>query len=205
MTPALETYDDLVQAVQDWLKDPSLADAAPTFISLAEAHFRRVILHCDREYTDTWTAAASIALPTDFLQVRAAYLDTDPKQVLSQMSPDNLRTFWSSAQASRPKNFAISAGAMQLGPAPDDAYNLVVTYLRTLTPLSSSNSSNWLLEKHPDIYLFGALVHAEFYGWNDERLSLIKSALDEMIGDLNAQGVRQRYGGPIRMRSMVVE
>lgn len=204
-SPRLQTYDDLVQAVQDWLKNPSLADYVPTFISLAEAHFRRTILHVDREYTATYPASDSITLPTDMLQVRSVYLGTDPKVALGQMSPDALRTFWSSNYAGSPRNYALIAGSLILGPRPDSDYDIVITYLRTLTPLSETNSSNWLLEKNPDIYLFGALVHAELYGWNDERLPLLKSALDEMIADLNAQGVRQRNGGAMRLRSYVVE
>jgi hypothetical protein len=59
-----------------------------------------------------------------------------------------------------------------------------ITYKRALPALSNTITTNWLLTRAPDAYLFGALVHAEFYGWNDERLPLIKSALDEMIEEM---------------------
>ena len=203
---SITTYGGLVEAVSDWLKDPSLEDYVPTFIQLAEAHFRRTITHADREgISSASLTGESISLPTDFLAARAVFLDNDPRQPLEPMSPGALRTFWAGQGTGLPRNYSIIDGAMYFGPAPDSTYTVNMTYARDLTPLSQSTSSNWLLEIAPDAYLFATLVHAELYGWNDERLPVLKSALDEMIADLNGQGIRQKYSGPMRLRAAVVE
>lgn len=203
---SITTYDGLITAVVDWLKDPNLTDYVPTFIQLAEGHFRRSITHTDREgISEATLTGESIALPTDFMSVRSIFINSDPRTVLLPMSPNSLRAFWSAQGTGLPRNYAILDGAMYFGPAPDTEYTINMTYARDLTPLSQSTSTNWLLEDHPDIYLFGSLVHAELFGWNDGRLPLLKSALDEMIADLNAHGLRKKYSGPMRIQPTVIE
>ncbi len=201
----ITSYDGLVQAVSDWLKDPSLEDYVPTFIQLAEAYFRRVIVHVDREALSTATVSGEmIALPTDFLEPRATWINTSPITVLEPVSLADLKYRWGS-QTGQPVNFAIVAGDMFFGPIPAESYTVYLAYQQDLTPLSQSTSSNWLLDSHPDIYLAACLAQAEFYGWNDERIPQIQSYLDGAIADLNFQSNRKRYSGPLRMRAPVVE
>jgi len=144
-----------------------------------------------------------VALPADFLSVRAIYLDTTPRQDLIYLTPFELNEQWSN-ETGLPQNYTIIGNELVLGPAPDKQYNIVLTYQRDLTPLSSSNPSNWLLEKHPDIYLFAALSHAEFYGWNDPRAGDIQVQLEQWIEELNMLGIEKRYGGaPLAPRGQV--
>jgi hypothetical protein len=47
---------------------------------------------------------------------------------------------------------------------------------------------------------------AEFRGWNDGRLPMLKAWYDELIEEVNAAGLRaRRAGGPIRMRTTVTD
>ena len=60
------------------------------------------------------------------------------------------------------------------------------------------------MTKYPDLYLFGALVQAEFYNWNDDRLPLIKARLEEIMGQIMSNVQRERYGGrSLRMPTRV--
>jgi len=69
---------------------------------------------------------------------------------------------------------------------------MLMTYRANLPGLSVSIQSNWLLARRPDLYLYGTLIHAEFYNWNDERLPLIKAAVDEALGAPTQMGVFER-------------
>jgi hypothetical protein len=72
--------------------------------------------------------------------------------------------------------------------------------------LTGSNTTNWLLTDHPDLYLFGVLMQAEFFGWNDTRLALVKQRVDEILSQINKGGNQRRAGSaPIRMRSGIEE
>jgi hypothetical protein len=203
----LSTYGGLVDAVGRWLKDTGLEDRITDFIALAEARFNRVLPVSARELTTTLSTTGEVLdLPADFSKARAAYLDTDPRRPLEQVSPSVLRTRYGVQTTGVPQAYALIAGQMVLGPAPDDEYDLILTYEATIPSLNSASQSNWLSVAHPDIYLYGTLVQAEAYLWNDERVTLWKVALDEAMAELIGSSNRNRYGAaPLQMRSSVIE
>jgi len=188
----IEDYDGLIAAILDRMNDASLTPFVPEFIQMAEASFNRRLLTLDSEGVATIPAAASINLPTDYSGSVSMRIGDNPP--LRQLSPDDLQEKWHGATAALPQNFAIRAGQILLSPAPDQSYTVTMTYLRRLVPLSSSVQSNWLLDQHPDLYLYAALTHAEFRGWNDERLPLLSNAADSIIAEINGLDARKRRG-----------
>lgn len=202
---AITNYSELVDAITDRMNDSALSTYAPEFIGLAEAQFNRRLNTLEGEATATTTAASSIALPTGFLAIKSIYLDTDPKQVLNPMSAKNVATYWASQTTAKPLNYAVASNEIMLAPSPDDTYTVKMTYLAKLTPLSATNTTNWLLESHPDLYLYASLAHAEFRGWNDGRLPLINSAVEQIIDEINKAEQRKRTSVGMRMRATVIE
>jgi hypothetical protein len=69
------------------------------------------------------------------------------------------------------------------------------------TALTASNTTNWLLEKHPDLYRYGVLRHAELYGWNDERGRQFDAFVDNILTEIQQADIKRRYSGPMRMRA----
>jgi hypothetical protein len=97
-----------------------------------------------------------------------------------------------------PTAYHIQGRSLVLAPPPASASNLTLTYWQRIPALGSTMPTNWLLEQHPDVYLYGSLIQAEAYIANDERIGLWKSAHDEALGDLIQHGHRQQYGaGPL--------
>lgn len=200
----LSSFDGLIRAVGRWLNRNDLIDDAPDFIRLAEARLRRLLVMPEMEKQITLTAAASVPLPVDFDSGRLLYISSPCRHVIDPVSPDEL--YSRPSHGHMPTVYAIVAGAIMLSPTPNASYPAVLTYRASLPSLGPSQQSNWLLEKHSDIYLYATLVQAEFFGWNDDRLPLIKSALDEAIAECNESGNRKRYSGaPLMMRSGVRE
>lgn len=202
------SYQTLVDAIVDRMNDSSLDDYAPEFIQMAEAMFNRRLFNLEAEGTatiDTVADQESLAFPTDFVQLKSIHLDTDPRVLLEPMSADNLRYYWAAQTTGKPQNYAISSDEIMLGPVPDGAYTVTMTYTRTLTALSASATTNWLLEKHPDLYLYGSLLHAEFRGWNDDRLPMISNAAEQIIAEINDVGNKRRLSSGMRMRASVIE
>lgn len=202
---SIANYTDLVSAVGDWLKDTTLTARIPDFIALAEARLNRSLTTSEAEVSKTTSVANSITLPDDFSQIVAIWLQSSPVDWLEPVSLQELRTRYPSNQSGTPVCFALNAGDIILGPPPSDTGDLIVmTYYAQLTPITASSPTNWLLTTHPDAYLFGTLLQAEFYGWNDERLPTIKAAWDSIIDEINGLSSRKRYSGPIRMRAETV-
>ena len=203
----ITTYSGLVTSAGLWLDRSDLGTMVPDFITMVEERLNRILRVPEMEETVTLTTDAErIDLPTDFRQARSLYLDTDPRQELECVSLGTLRTKYACQTTGKPECYAMSGSEIVLGPAPDDEYDLILTYYQEIPPLAVGSETNWLITKHPSIYLRGVLLEAEFYGWNDERLGLIKAAQDEAISELQEQGKRKQYGAsPLRLRPSVRE
>ena len=201
---AIETYAGLQTYIADVLDRGDLADKIPTFIRLCEYRMERLMPHIKREKVLILTATGeSVVLPSDFTEMIAAHLVRDPVQILQVLSPASLREGYHGSGT--PIGYSIGNGVMRLGPQPDGEYQISITYLSGLPKLSNADSSNWILENNADAYVYGALVQAEAYLSNDERIGLWRAAFDGAIGEIIAHGLRYRAGGmPMRLASPVV-
>jgi hypothetical protein len=204
----LTSFSGLNLALASWLEREDLDARIPDFIRLAEARFRRELVMPDMETQVSVTPAATVTLPTDFDSIRAfgitgyaPFIQRTPADFYANVTnPDG------TPATGQPTQFAIVAGKFAFWPVPDTAYSALLTYRACLPSLSLSNQTNWLLVQHPDAYLFGALLQAEFHGWNDERLPLIKAELDDILSQITVSGTRKRYGsGPLTMKPPVNE
>jgi hypothetical protein len=204
----LTTYTGLTIAIAEWLERDDLTDRIPDFIRLAEARFRRELVMPDMEVQVALTPAVTVPLPADFDSIRA--MGIPGYDAFDQLSPADFSRLPNDTNdlppLAQPTKFTIIAGNFNFWPTPDKSYAAKLTYRANLPSLGLTMQSNWLYDKHPDIYLFGSLLHAEFHGWNDNRLPLIKSAVDEMLGEIMMSGTRKRYGsGPLTMKPATSE
>jgi hypothetical protein len=204
---ALNSYSDLVAALSDWLDGQAFSARAADFIALAEADFRRQLVMPDMDTTITATGTNPISLPADLDSIRAlASIATSsyPQQSLTAVP---LAAFYSLPveAGGSPRQYAIDDGSLYIWPIPAVSISLTLSYRAKLPALSDAVPSNWLLASAPDAYLYGALLQAEFFGWNDERLPLLQAKLQSVIDDLNRAGNRKRFGGPLVMQPPVRE
>ena len=203
---AITTYAELQAFVTAHLElDADTEAQLPNLIQLAECELGRMILDPRREVVATATTTAAVqtvALPEDFIQARSVLIDDD--YTLSAVNLNVLQGFCADSASGRPQVYAVTNQSLAFGPIPDAVYTLTLTYLASLTALSNSATSNWLLETSPDAYVFAVLLQTEAYLHNDERLPLLQSKLDAVISQINRQGNRYRNAGPARLRSPVV-
>lgn len=191
---ALSTYAELKASILDWLKDSTITIAAD-FIALAEARFNRELRCPEMEERSRATASSGYtALPTDFLEMRSLYLSDSPDIPLDYFAPQHLKTVRANGSTGQPTAYTIVDEEILLAPAPGASYTLEMVYLAKIPALSDSNTSNWLLASHPDLYLAGALAAGEAFGWNDERIDLWASTAADIIASINAQGMTKRMG-----------
>lgn len=184
---ALTTYAELKSSIADWLNRDDLTSVIPDFISLAEANMDRSIRHWRMEKRVTATVDGQYTgLIGDYLEgIRFSIANGDRLELLSQGEMQQRRTAYDDTTG-KPRYYAISDGQLELYPTPDGSYTVEMLYYGQITPLSDSNTTNWLLTHHPDAYLYGSLVHASPYLGEDQRAgtwaSLYQSALDAKIG-----------------------
>jgi hypothetical protein len=188
---AISTYAELQTAAANWLNRSDLTARLPEFIALAEAQFNRRIRAPQNEATATQSAStAALTSPTDYAAPNRLYATISGyKSRLPQVEPDELRQCYDGRTGS-PQVFAIIADTLTVGPTPDTSYSFTLDYYRTI-PALASNSTNWLLTRHPDLYLYATLLQAEAFGWNDERIPLWRAAVEQTLEELRQDSSRR--------------
>ena len=208
---AITTYAELQTATANWLDRTDLTARIPEFIELAEANFNRVIRQPDMvTKNDSFSIAGRYTtLPTDTLEIVRIVVDLTPVIVLEYLTPEEIsqrRIVMSST--GKPYYFTMIGGStnqLEILPSPDSTYTSSIVYYTRIAALTDSATTNWLLDSHPDIYLFGTLVEAEPYLKNDERMPMWTSRLDKALNALGLQGQRERHtASGLIMRSRVL-
>jgi hypothetical protein len=195
---AIDNYADLVTEIAEWLNRTDLNARIPGFIRLCESRLNRLLRTPDMETTAPIVATAEDnALPLDFLAMRSLYIEGSPDRPLNEYSPNSMARAYSGS-AGIPVGFAVFSGILRLVPPPAASTTLQMVYFAKLTPLTDGLPSNWLLESHADIYLYGTLLCASAFVDDPARVQQWKAAYDEAIGELISAGAKARYGsGPL--------
>ena len=202
---AITNYSELQTAVGSWLNRSDLSSNIPDFITLAEASFNRVLRTRNQITRATSSVNAQyVALPTDLIELFNIQINTNPIKRLEQVSldkADDLRS--ANSSSGTPAYFAITGNNIELIPTPNDTKTIEIIYYAKITALSSSNTTNWLLDNYPDIYLYGTLVQAEPFLMNDERLGTWGTLLSKAQEELRVSDERsQTEGGTLVMRAV---
>lgn len=204
---AISTKAELHTAVANWLNRSDLTSRIPEFISLAEAAFNRNLRTRDMlSRSTTSTNAQYVALPSDFLEMLNVELtSTDPPKRLLYATSDRSDDFrqQKSNKVGVPIYYTIEGSAIQLNPTPDINYTIQMSYYKDIPALSAvaDSGSNWLLETHPDIYLYGALVQASPYLMDPQSAQMWDGLLARAMQELRISDDNSRYaGGTLTMK-----
>ena len=170
------TYSDLTTKVQSYLSRTDLASQVDDAILLFESEYntRKGVWRRLENVTLTATAGtATVDLPTDFERphslTRVGYL------------PVSFTSLEGAAPYRGPSNGVPVVAAVYpgdkllLAPTPDSNYTFELIYYPRLSGLSASNTTNWLIEKYPHIYLYGVLAYMQDYIRDDARKASVQA------------------------------
>ena len=195
---AIGTYAELKTAVANWLDRNDLTDRIPEFIALAEARMNRVLRlrMMESKYTASTVAAQrNYNLPTGYVQMRNFQINTSPITPLQYVSPEIYDRLWGGSTGGTPQFYTIIANEIQLGPIPGSVLTMEMLFYKKITALSASNTTEQMLTDNPDIYLYGALLEAEPFIMNDERVALWAKGFAQAVADLQEQDNKDRHSG----------
>ena len=156
------TYAALQARVLSFVNRPEIEQEVSACIGMAEAELQRAVRV--RQMVGRATATLDNEyeiLPADFAGVRSFELASSPTVELEYVKPERLAQYHSIyASAGQPIYYSVLGGEFRFAPPPSTTYpGSQLTYWRKIPALSEANTSNWLLEAHPDAYLYGALKH----------------------------------------------
>ena len=196
---AISNYSELQTAVANWLDRDDLAARIPEFITLCEARFNRTLRIRAMETldisVDTVGGTSTVALPTGYVQMRDISLITSPITQLQYLTPEIMNRLNAGSLTGKPETYTIIANNILFGPTPDAAYDISMLYYKTFDALTDAAPTNWVITNAPDVYLYGALLEAEPFLMNDQRVQLWATALTQSITTLQEQDNKDRHSG----------
>lgn len=202
---AITNYSELKTSIANFLARDDLTTQIPDFISLAESRMSREMNARSQEKRATATLTsgdAYVSLPTDLRSIRLVKLNTSPKEVLEYYTPAKLDELYASNAQGKPRAYTIIGGEIKFAPEPDSAYTAEIVYMEGVPDLSDSNTTNEILTRHPDAYLYGALAAASVYLMDDQKTTVYEQLFTRAIDEIKREEERSKQAGSaLQMKS----
>jgi hypothetical protein len=189
---ALDTYTNLRTSIEEWSGRNDVNPHLNDFIALTETEMWKKLRIRDMETSAALSVTGRIGTtPTAFVAARS---------IIHVSGGHSKRIFSSTPQSQRiitgsgvPSNFIVRDNIEF-----DRTINGAATieYYASLTGLSSANTSNGVLARFPDIYLFGALMQVYRKAQDSEQQQKYKQDFESAILAANAQDKDGRYVAP---------
>lgn len=192
---ALSNYTELQASVADFLNRSDLTAVIPDFIKMTESELNRVLRTREMSVrTQGPISKQYVKLPADYLGMRNIELVTSPVTVLEYRNLENLDAHRASDATGKPIFYSIMQNNIEFAPVPDSEYTLEIVYYQSL-PALADNTTNWLLDSHPDIYLYGSLLQSAPYLQADERIGVWSGKFQQILEQLKTSDEKARFSG----------
>lgn len=194
---AITSYTQLKTAIANWLNRSDINDYIPDFITFCEKRIYRELRIKPLEATLNSTISGGVlAIPSDYTELKFAYVDGSPVQMLQRKSQSFIYTKYPTRTSwGVPAYICREGDNFIFGPYPDSNYTIKGVYYKQLDALSDSNTTNWFTSNAPDLLLFGSLVEAEPFLKNDARIGLWEAKFNQVFNQLQQKDNEERFSG----------
>ena len=196
---AITTLTELQTAIADRLARSDFTAAQQNeCIAFTESRMQRQLRALDMEIREANLALTGeyVAVPADYLQVRDFYVNGATRTPLKYTSSDALTLHYSDGATGTPQFFTVLGGYFRFGPPPDGANTATLIYYAKFPPLTSTTTTNWILQQHPDAYLYGALMEAAIRTQNPTGAAGYGQLFSEALKSIQSSADRGRWTGP---------
>jgi hypothetical protein len=199
---ALGTYSELKTSIANYLNRDDLTANIPDFISLTENRLDRelrVRANLLRAETTTTAGVGFYNLPDDLIELRNITYGASSgnSYALSYMSPESGSREYGQFSNGFPRAYTNLGLNVELYPTPDDAYTIGINYYRKVTPLSAAVSTNNILQKFPDLYLFGSCLEGAIFLNDTEQMQRFILIFGQTLESVREAEESARYGGTV--------
>lgn len=193
------TYAGLCAKIADTLNRQDLAAIIPDFTVLATARLSRNLarMRHPKALTHDTSLVATGALtpaPSDFVAPYKLGVSNNPTYAprLEFLSPDEVDAL-TPVQLTGPIRYYTLVGAnFEFIPRPSSVApaNLDLWYFAALPGLDDTHTTNWLLSAHPDLYLYGSLVHSAPYLKDDARVQVWETMYQTILSEVELEAAQ---------------
>jgi hypothetical protein len=198
----ITTYATLQSEIASWLNRDDLSSIIPTFIQFVESDVNSRLRHQKMVIRAQATSNQEyVQLPGDWLEAINIHI-IDGAQPLSYVTLNEADRINKQQIVTQPSFYSIMDDALEIIPAPGSNIDIEMIYYGKIPALSNQNTSNWLLVKAPDLYLYGSLVHAAPYLLDDQRVGLFANMYNSRLEALALESDKAVHsGGPLVART----
>jgi hypothetical protein len=203
------TFDDLSAGIAAYLDGQVSATDVQAWFGFVEDEInRRLALNPVRPQLTRLTVTMDgeyEALPDDFMkEVSLDFLDGTERCTirfvdhtgLTDDATNPIPDCWLYSQTADyegvPEVAAVIEGQLRLFPVPDASYTGTLLYNAKLDRLTDANQTNWFIDAHADVYLYGLMFHAnaflpdresaaQWFELFDSRLNQVLSAYPKTV------------------------
>lgn len=203
------SYTDFGASLASWLLDSDSGTSTDIGISLVsdlitvgESRIFREVRNVDMETSfGAAITAGALALPSSYLALKTAYVDTSPQQSLERRPAEWIRlTYPQSSSSGIPQFIARYGQNFIFGPYPDSAYTVNGIYYKRPTAISGS-ALNTLFVNQPDLYLFACLSQAAIVVGENAKIPLWEAQYQRILADVNGvDRAEDASGSTLQMR-----
>ncbi|MDG3577125.1 hypothetical protein P7F60_12050 [Rhizobium sp. YJ-22] len=185
----ISDYGSLLIDACEYAGRNDVAHLFARFVGLCEAKLNRKLRIADMEkVSDIVLTDGNADLPADFLEVRQM---TAPNGLpLSAWSLTELQERYRGFSG-YPAGYAVVGNQLQARPANGATLSLI--YYAKIPPLTPAAPTNWLLEKAPDVYLYGIVEEIAIYGADVDKATAARALKDDAIKGLKLTDERSRW------------
>jgi hypothetical protein len=200
----ITNYSTLKSAIADWLNRQDLTSQIETFIQLAEVDMNNRLRTRDMVIRAEATSSNEfVQLPSDWLEAINLQI-VDGKSPLRFVTMDEADIIVARQEFTNVTFYSIMDDAIELVPAPGDDIDIEMVYYGKIPSLSDEETTNWLLTKAPDAYLYGALAHASPFILDDQRMPMFIQLYSARIDALNDESkISAHSGSPLVARTRI--
>lgn len=201
----ITNYSTLQSTIADYLNRADLTSQIQTFIQFVESDLntrlrcREMIVRATTTNDDEF-----VKLPLDFLEALNLQIvgGASPLRYVTLDEADMINKAQVLTQVSV---YSLMNGAIELIPPPSTDVEIEMVYYGKIPALSDSQTTNWLLTKAPDVYLYGALVHAAPFLMDDQRIPVFGNIYLKRVEELNQESQKSLHSGsPLLARTRSV-
>lgn len=194
---ALATYNDLKASLATFLGRSDLTTPIPDFITLCHKRLMRDLrghLRLQVRSTSFSVSAEYVAVPSDFLELVAMYLQTTPRTWL--FGGPGYDTYSDRPFTVQTVGSTGGTEYFRFNPPPDQTYTATIEYYGSLAEPTGTNT-NWILTDHPGLYLYGSLVEGASYLHDVGKAQMYEAKYQDELERVKLEGRRARWGGPM--------
>jgi len=190
---SIASYSDLITEIRDLMDDADYRqDAIDRALRKAEAEFNRTLRTPEMETRAILNVTGELTqLPSDFLELRYIFQEGSPDTPLKSMSPAGMLAIYSGI-AGKPEAYSIEGNYLRVGPVGNATLEML--YYQPIPSLSDAQVSNWLLAKHPDLYVAGAMFHLARRERDSDGMAQAAQEVAALTAAIQQAAARNRWG-----------